>query len=188
MMIEVIPQAIWLILPAYMANSSAVLIGGGKSIDFGKKWKGKRIFGDGKTWRGFIGGTCIGCAAGCSLSFLHFDGLSDFGGFPLLLVTTFSLSFGALLGDLIESFFKRRIGKKTGERWLGFDQLDFLFGSWIFCFICSDLAKILGMSGANWFLSSFSRWHIIFLLIFTPFLHYAVNFIGYKIGMKEVPW
>lgn len=184
----IIPEAIWLILPAYIANSSAVVIGGGTPIDFGKKWKGKRIFGDGKTWRGSIGGIMIGMAVGCFLSLINFDNLSDFGGFPLAFLITFSLSSGALFGDLMGSLFKRRLGKKRGERWPLFDQLDFLFGAWLFCLIGSESATSAGMSEGNWFLSNFSGWHLLFLLFITPFIHYMVNFFGYKMGVKEVPW
>ena len=53
----IIFQAFWFILPAYVANASAKLIGGGIPVDFGKTWKdGKRILGDGKTWRGLLFG------------------------------------------------------------------------------------------------------------------------------------
>ena len=53
--LEIILQALWLILPAYVANASAVLVGGGTPVDFGKNWRdGKRILGDGKTWRGLL--------------------------------------------------------------------------------------------------------------------------------------
>jgi len=51
-------KASWLMLPAYMANPTAVVFGGGTPVDMGKNWKdGRRIFGDGKTFRGLIGGT-----------------------------------------------------------------------------------------------------------------------------------
>jgi CDP-2,3-bis-(O-geranylgeranyl)-sn-glycerol synthase len=33
-----------------------------------------------------------------------------------------------MLGDIVESFFKRRIGLSRGEKWLGFDQIDFIIG------------------------------------------------------------
>ena len=40
---EIVAQAFWIILPAYIANASAVLVGGGTPVDFGKKCKdGKR--------------------------------------------------------------------------------------------------------------------------------------------------
>ena len=91
---EIIIQALWLILPAYVANASAVLVGGGIPIDFGKKWKdGHRILGDGKTWRGLFSGVFIGMTAGFGLSVaakyiklsdFYFLNLNDFEGFPLM--------------------------------------------------------------------------------------------------------
>ncbi len=66
---EIIIQALWLVLPAYIANASALLVGGGTPIDFGKNWKdGKRILGDGKTWRGLITGAVVGMIGGFGLS------------------------------------------------------------------------------------------------------------------------
>ncbi|MDD2936323.1 MAG: CDP-archaeol synthase, partial [Candidatus Methanomethylophilaceae archaeon] len=47
---------LWVFLPAMLPNSAAVVFGGGTKMDFGKSWRGKRIFGDGKSWRGFFGG------------------------------------------------------------------------------------------------------------------------------------
>ena len=44
---------VWLMLPALIPNSAAVLFGGGRPMDFGKSWRGKRLLGDGKTWKGF---------------------------------------------------------------------------------------------------------------------------------------
>src|SRR5574342_1096391 len=50
-------HALWLMLPAYAANPSAQLTGGGLPIDFGKTARdGKPLLGPGKTWRGFLGG------------------------------------------------------------------------------------------------------------------------------------
>ena len=42
----------WYLLPAYLANTVAALVGGGAPIDGGHNWSdGKRILGDGKTFR-----------------------------------------------------------------------------------------------------------------------------------------
>ena len=123
MVYETIIQALWLVLPAYIANASALLVGGGTPIDFGKNWKdGKRVLGDGKTWRGLISGAFIGMTCGFGLSVVakyanmsefSFLGLNDFLGFPLMILIIGSICFGALIGDIIKSFFKRRFGKKT---------------------------------------------------------------------------
>jgi len=177
--------ALWLILPAYIANASAVILGGGTPIDFGKTWNGKPVFGPGKTWKGFIGGIVLGSLVGY-LQALFFP--DSFGGYPVLLITVFSLSLGALAGDLVESFIKRRLGKNRGEKWLVADQLDFVAGACCMCFLGSEALRRTGISPGNWFLEAFSVWHVLFLFLFTPFLHYSINYVGYKLGLKEVPW
>ena len=177
-------QAIWLILPAYIANSSAVILGGGTPIDFGKKWRGRRLLGDGKTWRGFFGGIIVGMIAGLVMNVVA---PNTFGEYPSFIFIIFSLSCGALLGDIAESFIKRQMGKERGEKWILFDQLDFLIGAFIFSYIMSVVLEKLA-SSENWFYSSFTIWHIISLLIFTPLLHYATNVIGYLLKLKKVPW
>ena len=58
---------LWLFLPAMVPNSAAVIFGGKTKIDFGKSWRGKRIFGDGKSWRGFFGGALSGIVFGLVL-------------------------------------------------------------------------------------------------------------------------
>ena len=183
---EFVIQAFWLILPAYIANASALLLGGGLPVDFGKKWSdGKRLLGDGKTWRGLFIGTFIGMTAGFGFSViskfaLNIDfpiKINDFTGFPLMIPILFSLCFGALIGDIIESFFKRRIGKERGENCIPFDQIDFILGVLFFSFIISSFLHFLNLTEENWFLVSFTLNHIIILLIFTPFIHLFSNYI-----------
>lgn len=181
---NLIAEAILLIMPSYIANSSAVLLKGKKPIDFGKKWRGKPIFGEGKTWRGFIGGITAGIIAGIIInSVWHVFGS---GFFSIAIIS--SLSFGAMLGDLLKSFFKRRLGKERGEKWLIFDQVDFLLGAFLLCLFISHILFKLGYANKNWFLSKFTIYHIIFLLIFTPLLHLATNIIAYLLKLKKVPW
>ncbi len=62
----------WLMLPAFLPNSAAVLFGGGLPMDLGKSWKGKRLLGDGKTWRGFIGGVSAGTSIGIIQLFIAY--------------------------------------------------------------------------------------------------------------------
>lgn len=192
----IIIQALWLVLPAYIANASALLVGGGIPIDFGKKWKdGKRIFGDGKTWRGLVSGAFVGMAGGFGLSIVaiyannsdfSFLELSDFGRFPLMIPIIGSICFGALLGDIFESFFKRRFGKNRGEDWIPFDQLDFIVGVLIFSFIIAGLIQFFGFTNYNWFFENFSVWHILTLLILTPFFHLFANFVHKKTKKKAL--
>ena len=186
---DFIIQAVWLILPAYIANASALLSGGGKPIDFGRKWRdGNRILGDGKTWRGLFIGTFIGMTAGFGFSVVSKFALNinfpikinDFLGFPLMIPILFSICFGALIGDIIESFFKRRRGRKRGENWIPFDQIDFILGVLLFSFIMSSILHILNITESNWFFDSFSIYHIFVLLIVTPFIHLFANLVHIK--------
>ncbi len=52
-------------LPAYLANVTALAFGGGKPLDFNHKFSdGRQILGNGVTWRGTIIGTIIGTLVG----------------------------------------------------------------------------------------------------------------------------
>src|SRR2546425_3674974 len=69
MALEAILQALWFFLPAFVANPMAVVFGGGTPIDFGRTLGDReRLFGDGKTWRGPVGGAVLGGVPGFVLS------------------------------------------------------------------------------------------------------------------------
>ena len=173
--LHLIILGIWLMLPAYVPNPAAALFGGGAPIDLGKKLKdGYRIFGDGKTFRGLISGTLCGIAIGLIQNLL-----SSMMGLPsFVLPALFCLSFGALLGDLCKSFFKRRFGLRRGASLPVVDQLDLVFGSWLLCLVFVR----------EWFLYNFKPQIIVVVLVMTPLLHISMNIIGYKMGVKKEPW
>lgn len=166
--------SLWLIFPAYVANASPVIFRGKLPIDFGKTWNGKPLLGKGKTWRGLFGGTCAGMVTGLLMNDLH----PSFGEGMAAVTVLFSLSFGALLGDLFKSFLKRRMGKERGEHWVVADQIDFLLGAFLLCFALNR----------TWFVENFTIYRILFLLIFTPLLHVATNILAYVLKLKKVPW
>jgi CDP-2,3-bis-(O-geranylgeranyl)-sn-glycerol synthase len=190
----IVIQALWIVIPVYVSNASAVIVGGGTPIDFGKKWKdGKRILGDGKTWRGLISGTFLGMTSGFGLvvasiyinSRYDFLNLNNFERFPLMIPIIFSLCFGALLGDIIESFFKRRIGKDRGENWILFDQLDFILGALFLSFLVSTLLEALGYTKENWFIENLVPWHALVIIVITPFFHLLANFVHKKLNTRK---
>jgi len=196
---EIIIQAFWIIIPAYIANASAVLSGGGIPIDFNKKYKdGKRILGDGKTWNGLIIGGFIGITAGFAMATSapminqillenKIDTLSvtNFEGFPFMIPIIASITYGALLGDIIESFFKRRRNIERGKDWIPFDQLDFILGVLFFSFLMSSFLNIVGLTDKNWFFENIGIWHVLFLLLITPFFHILSNFLHKKIKKRK---
>ena len=172
--------AFWLMLPAYIPNNCAALFGGGTPLDLGRTFKdGRRILGDGKTFRGTIAGTICGIVAGLLLNLIAPTiGMPSFGtGFeqlPILL----GLSFGAMLGDIVAAFFKRRRGLKRGAPLFVIDQLDFVVGSWLLTMLIAP----------HWFWQNFNLTIILIVLLITPVLHRITNIIGYKMGAKREPW
>ncbi|MGZ4921951.1 MAG: CDP-2,3-bis-(O-geranylgeranyl)-sn-glycerol synthase [Halobacteriota archaeon] len=177
-MLELIVDALWLMLPAFVPNSSAVLFAGKTPVDFGKTLvDGKRIFGPGKTFEGLIGGTLVGIFVGLLLQLIERSlhlGLPSFD--PIYVIVT--LSFGAMLGDLIKSFFKRRLGLSRGRPLPVADQLDFVVGAWVLTYIFFP----------DWFIQNFTPAVILIALVLSPLLHLTINLIGYKLGKKQEPW
>ncbi len=54
-------ETIYIYLPAYIANATPVILGGGGSLDRGRNWvDGKPVFGDHKTIRGTLSGLAAG--------------------------------------------------------------------------------------------------------------------------------
>ncbi|MGM0404675.1 MAG: CDP-2,3-bis-(O-geranylgeranyl)-sn-glycerol synthase [Thermoplasmatota archaeon] len=181
MNIEVV-GAILAFIPALIANPLAVIFGGGTPIDGGLKINGKRVFGDGKTWRGLFGGGIAGGLITIAFNFLVSPFLKMYPDSNSAYLIIFSLSFGALLGDIMASFFKRRSGKERGAKTPIIDQLDFVFGAILLTFLTDSVWII------NTYFSSDGWIALIILIIGVPLLHRIVNIIGYKLGLKNEPW
>jgi CDP-2,3-bis-(O-geranylgeranyl)-sn-glycerol synthase len=174
MIIETVIAAIWLMLPAYITNSSAAFFGGKTPIDRGIYWGKSRLLGDGKTYEGFLKGFSCGFIVGIIQQL--FSG--SFGFFPYFIVTIVCLSAGAMLGDLLGSLIKRRVGLKRGAPLPLVDQLDFVAGAWL----------LLLVFARDWFFAAFTLDVVIAVLIITPLLHLSANYIAFKMGKKKVPW
>ena len=154
---ETVTIAIWLMLPAYIANVSAAFFGGKTPIDRGILCGENRLLGDGKTYEGTIKGFSCGFIFGIFQQlFSH-----SFGLFPAFLVVLVCLSAGALFGDMLGSFIKRRLGIKRGASLPLVDQLDFVGGAWLLLFLFTR----------EWFIKTFSVQIIIAVIIISPVLH-----------------
>lgn len=177
-------SCLYFYLPAYFTNMAppilkklGVLNSLYAPIDFGKTFRGKPIFGGHKTWRGLILGTLVGMSVVWLQFFLYkfpfFQEISflDYSKINILFFG-FLISFGAVFGDILFSFFKRRLNLRPGQRWLPFDQIDYIIGSFLF------LTPFFDIFPAIW----------IVLLFFTFFLHIIVNRIGYYLKISESKW
>lgn len=168
-------DAFWFFLPAGIANMSPVFAARlpwlrdlNTPIDFGKHIRGGRILGDSKTWRGVFFGAVIGGIVS-TIQYKVFISSSE----SMIFVFTVgaSMGFGALFGDAVESFFKRRLGHKPGTGWVPFDQIDYIIGGLLFVYPFKHLSLEFTLA--------------IFVLYFI--LHLIFSYIGYWLKFKSQP-
>ncbi len=150
---------IWLFLPAYFANAAPVLLHGGGPLDGGRSWRdGKRILGDHKT----IYGTLVGVAAGALFAVAQGNALQG---------TLFAI--GAIGGDLLFAFIKRRLGLEPGKSLPLWDQVGFII-----------LAIILGslvLPRPTW-------QQDVAMIVTTIPVHYVSNLFAWGLSWKKEPW
>jgi CDP-2,3-bis-(O-geranylgeranyl)-sn-glycerol synthase len=129
-----VAAAIWFIFPAYCANAAPVIFGGGQPMDFGRTFfDGKPFLGYHKTFRGFLAGIIVGTFVGLVQTLLFEQFLFQISPqFQYSILLGFTLSLGALTGDLIESFIKRRLNRSPGSSLPVADQIDFILGAFLF--------------------------------------------------------
>lgn len=180
-MLELVAGAFWAMLPAYVPNNAAVLAGGGKPIDGGRERGGRRLLGDGKTWRGTAVGTLVGLALAALLNVAVTPAVEEILGFSLPAfppLAALGLALGAMLGDIGASFIKRRSGRERGASFPGLDQLDFVVGALLLAFLLAP----------GWTIETFTLARVAVILVMTPLLHVVTNVIAYGIGVKNEPW
>jgi CDP-2,3-bis-(O-geranylgeranyl)-sn-glycerol synthase len=176
----VVATALWAMLPAYLPNSAAVVVGGGPPIDGGRTLGGRRLLGDGKTWLGTVGGWAAGATLGLLLNQLHQPAVGLLGvalpRFPLAALV--ALPLGSMLGDITASFLKRRTGRARGQPFPGLDQLDFVVGA----------LALTAVAAPGWFTAVFTGPVLLVVLVATPLVHVGANVIAYGTGLKDEPW
>jgi CDP-2,3-bis-(O-geranylgeranyl)-sn-glycerol synthase len=165
-------QILWFIWPAYCANAFPVIVHGRKPIDQGKYAGKNRLLGDSKTIEGTMAGISFGTFVGIIQILAYSYIPKEFGLVEFSLPLVIILSVGALLGDIVGSFIKRRMNMKPGDPAVLLDQLDFLI-----------MALILA---SPFYLPSSGR--LLLLIVITPIFHLIMNIIGYALRLKKKPW
>ncbi len=151
-------------------------------LDFRLSFRGRRLFGDNKTWRGLLI-QIIFCTLGAIvqgwaqkqglvppwLPFLDYEKDASAIGFLL--------GLGMTLGELPNSFLKRQIGIPPGQRKRGLwgvlffvlDQVDLALGIWFFFFFLVNPPLLL----------------VIWSLVLTLLLHLSISSFGYILKMRR---
>jgi CDP-2,3-bis-(O-geranylgeranyl)-sn-glycerol synthase len=198
-------------MPAYFTNAGMLVVGGGKAIDNGYICKdGRRLFGPGKTWRGFLLGPLligipISLGIHAALYYYWPNALSPYLNFMygrpeayiLFDIGTESAvelyriylveDWGILIIRVIVISYSASIGDLLGS-WLK-RRLNKNRGEplWIvdqldFVFVC------LLFSLPFFPLDIFFLNIVIFAFLLSPTLTILANTLSYVMGIKSVPW
>lgn len=148
-----------------------------RPLDGGACFRGRRLFGDNKTWRGALVITAGVLAATLLLSL--WDpwwsrlprGIRDAGPLPYGLL----LGIGVVVGELPNSFIKRQLDVAPGTQrnllLTIYDQADFVLVCWLL------LLPIWAMA----------VWQAAFVFAVVTAVHLVINVVGYAIGARSSP-
>lgn len=177
--ISLLWKCLYLMLPAYFANMAPVIVKKinlfNYPIDMNTKLNKKPLLGSHKTFRGFAFGVAFAILIAYLQSLLYenefFRNMSFFS-YQNWLLLGFLMGFGALAGDAIKSFFKRRVGIKPGHKFVPFDQIDFALGALLLV--------------APFFHLTIEVFMLSVLLTFA--LHIAVNHVAFYLKIRNEKW
>ena len=147
-------------------------------IDGGLTYRGKRLLGTHKTWRGLIAGVLCSTFVlwlqqlGVDHSALlrHLTEQVDYAHLPTLVLGPL-FGLGALGGDAIESFFKRQRGVAPGHGWFPFDQTDYIIGGALITMPFVQLTIL----------------QYLLLICIWLVIHVISTYVGFVLGLKERP-
>ena len=177
--------ALWFFLPAALANMAPIiavkiswLVRFKAPMDGGHTFRGKRILGDNKTWRGLISGVVVATitlalqqfAMANTTWFGGFTDQVDYAALPTLLLGPL-FAFGALGGDAVKSFFKRQLNAKPGKPWPVADQI----------------GEIVGAALITAPFAAFSMAQYVWVIVIWIAVDLGISTMGYLIGWKERP-
>ncbi len=177
-------SCLYFFLPAYFTNMIPPLARKmdifnclDKEVDFGKKFMGEPIFGSHKSWRGVIFGIILGMSvAGFQFWLYRFPSVRNISFLNYykidILVFGFLISAGAIFGDLLSAFVKRRLKLAPGTKFLPFDQTNYVIGAALF------LTPVFKIDILVW----------INLFILTFLLHIIFNRLGYLLKIHRAKW
>ncbi|MEW6665642.1 MAG: CDP-archaeol synthase [Thermodesulfobacteriota bacterium] len=153
-----------------------------KPLDLGLTIRGRRVFGDHKTWRGLLINVLF-CMLGAAAQARIQQSQAIPPWLPLLdygrdgLWVGFLMGAGMTCGELPNSFLKRQVSIPPGGRMRGFpgvlffllDQVDLAIGIWVFLFFVLKPAPSL----------------VLLSFLITLVLHMAVSAVGYGLKMRQ---
>ena len=167
-------------LPALVANSSPLILRNlmknysFRPIDQNKVLPdGERVLGSNKSWEGLTAGVCGGTLVGFAYGY--------FLGSTSWILYGFLMGLGAMLGDLLNSFIKRRLKIRPGEPFIPLDQLTFLYGAYLL--IIPFRNAYLGT-----YIEELTTADLAMATYLVMILHPLTNLVAYLLRLKNEPW
>jgi CDP-2,3-bis-(O-geranylgeranyl)-sn-glycerol synthase len=160
-------QLLYFMAPAYAANMAPPFV---------RYWRGwnrpisRRWLGAHKTVLGFTLGVLAAVTTTFIQSRIAWEGALVASGHWAALGLRFGV--GAMTGDIAKSFAKRRAGVAPGDRFVPWDQIDFVLGA---------LALV-------WGAAALSRADVVTIVLLSVAGHVLVNHLGYWLGIRDVKW
>jgi len=157
-----------------------------KPLDFNKKIKGKRIFGDNKTWKGLIGYiffniifmVLVGIIyKACNIEKLNFFYINHNN------TLLFNILVGALLGlfyalfELPNSFMKRRLDIKPGKTIKGPKKYFFIF--------LDQADSVFGVALVVWMLYPIGLKVYLLYILVGAVTHLLINMLLYALHLRK---
>jgi hypothetical protein len=150
-----------------------------RPLDFGARFRGRRLFGDNKTIRGALV-MCAGAIVAALLLSLwpaYWHALPDDAQQASPALLGFLVGLGVVIGELPNSFAKRQLGVAPGRRASGpaglaltlYDQADFV--PWVVIFLQPVYAMPIEWAVAAFFV--------------VAAVHFGINLIAYATGARE---
>jgi CDP-2,3-bis-(O-geranylgeranyl)-sn-glycerol synthase len=161
-------EILYFVAPAYVANMLPPPL-----VKYWRAWNrpiSPTWLGSHKTVVGFAAGV-VGATATTWVQHVigHTAGIVDYDRW---LELGLRFGVGAMAGDSVKSFFKRRFGIPSGAPWIPFDQLDFALGALI---LVAPRAA-LGV------------WDVVIVVALSFGGHVLVNHGAYWLGIRNVRW
>jgi len=142
-----------------------------RPLDLGKTFiDGKRVLGDNKSIEGFLSGVLAGFAVGVAYA-LYFNNVS-WAYYGLI------SGLGAMIGDVFNSFLKRRLNIKPGGPFIPLDQTSFLLCAYALVKI-SSADSIVGYT--------LTTYDLLIGVLIALVLHPLTNYVAYLLKIKKTP-
>jgi CDP-2,3-bis-(O-geranylgeranyl)-sn-glycerol synthase len=158
-------QLLYLMAPAYVADMAPPFV---RYWPWWNRPISERWLGSHKTVVGFAFGVLAAVLTTFAQSRIAWSGVP--GPYEDWVRLGLLFGVGAMAGDSLKSFFKRRLRVAPGKPWIPADQLDYIVGA---------LALVWGRFNLSW--------RDVVIIAFVSFAgHFVVTRIGYWLGVRDV--